>query len=100
MRRLPLLFASGVDCCCFPAGRRRDEIADAHALWLCGFDDFLRLFWRVVREDGFSAHDAHPAAHDRLLFLHVQILAKRVLFFLWIPSPLRPSPLPSPAPSP
>jgi len=78
MRRLPLLFASGVDCCCFPEGRRRDEIADAHALLLCGFDDFLRLFWRVVREDGFSAHDAHPAAHDRLLFLHVQILAKRV----------------------
>jgi hypothetical protein len=73
-----LLFASGTDCCRFPEGRRRDKIADAHALLLCSFDDFLRLFWRVVREDGFSPHDAHPAAHDRLLLLHVQILAKRI----------------------
>ena len=31
-----MLFASGVDCCCFPEGRRRHEIADAHATHLRG----------------------------------------------------------------
>ena len=76
MRGLPLLFAFGVDDCGFSESHRRDEIADAHALLLCGFDDFLRLFWGVVGEDGPSTHDAHPAAHDGLFLVHVQILAK------------------------
>jgi hypothetical protein len=73
---LPLLFAFGVDDRSFSESHRRDEIADAHALLFCGFDDFLRLFWGVVREDGPSPHDAHPAAHDGLLVVHLQILAK------------------------
>jgi DNA-binding XRE family transcriptional regulator len=71
-----LLFAFGVDDCGFAEGGRRDEIANAHALLLCGFDDFLRLFWGVVGEDGPSPHDAHPAAHDRLFLVHEPILAK------------------------
>jgi hypothetical protein len=76
MRGLPLLFAFGVDDCGFSESHGRDEIADAHALLLCCFDDFLGLFWGVVREDGPSPHDAHPAAHDGLFLVHVQILAK------------------------
>jgi hypothetical protein len=36
----------------------------------------LRLFWRVVGEDGPSPHDAHPTAHDGLFLVHVQIVAK------------------------
>lgn len=71
-----MLLAFGVDDCGFSEGGRRDEIANAHALLLCGFDDFLRLFWGVVGKDGPSPHDAHPAAHDRLFLVHEPILAK------------------------
>ena len=71
-----MLLALGVDDRSLAERRGRDEITDAHPLLLRGFNDFLRLFLRVIRQDGLSVNDAHSTAHHGILLAHVQILAK------------------------